>query len=346
MISIEFPTTAGQLGSFFGAEVIGDPDAPIESFSSLEKASAGCLTFFSNPKYAAHLSAVKDAVVFTSSELTKGSLPVTFLVVNNPQESFARVVRSQQAVYGWNGIDPSASVSPSAVIDATASIGAHTIVGDGVRVGPRTRIHPFCYLGKAVEIGEDCELHVRVTLLEKVRIGNRVKIFPHSVLGSDGFGFHKAKGESTYLEMPQIGGVLVEDDVRIGASCTVDRGTLSDTRISKGCKLDNMVHVGHNAFVGKDGILCAQVGLGGSCVIEENVVLAGQVGVGHDVRIGSGAILGGGVGATMNVRGNDTYFLTPPTPISEVKKIWRRFRKLPELFDRVKKLEEQHKDHG
>ena len=154
-------------------------------------------------------------------------------------------------------------------------MGPFAVISEGACIGAGTVIQAFTYIAPDVEIGEDCQIHPHVTLLERVKIGNRVKVFSGSVIGSDGFGFFGSDSPTGHKEMPQIGNVVIEDDVRIGAHCTIDRATLGETRIGRGTKLDDQVHVGHNCRIEKNVILCAQVGLGGSVVIEENVILAG-----------------------------------------------------------------------
>ena len=172
----------------------------------------------------------------------------------------------------------------------------------------------------------------------QVVVGNRVKILSGSVLGSEGFGF--LEGDSGYTEMPQIGWVHIEDDVRIGAKCTIDRSTLGATVVGKGTKIDDQVHVGHNCRIGKNCILCAQVGLAGSSILEDGVILAGQVGVAGHLTIHKNAICGGQTGVTRDLEANQKYFLTPATPLTEALRTVTASKKLPEILKRIKKLEE------
>jgi UDP-3-O-[3-hydroxymyristoyl] glucosamine N-acyltransferase len=209
-------------------------------------------------------------------------------------------------------------------------------------IGAGTVLYPYVFVGSQVEVGQNCMIYPNVSLLEKVKIGNRVKIFPGAVLGADGFGLmtRETAGEGSVSEMPQIGNVVIEDDVRIGANSTIDRGTLGETRIGKGSKLDDQVHIGHNSKIGKNCILCGQVGLSGSVVVEDNVVMGGQVGVSDHMKIGKGARIGGQAGVGTDLEGGEEYFGSPALPMKLSLRILRQFKRLPELVERIRALEE------
>jgi UDP-3-O-[3-hydroxymyristoyl] glucosamine N-acyltransferase len=334
---VELPTTAADLGGRLGARIVGDSHAEIRELTSLDRAGEGSLSFFADRKYGSDLARVRGAVIFTSEDLVKEDLPVTFLVVSDPRSAFAAVARGFSARDSWTGISPQAVVHPSAELGADVRVGAFAVIAEGVRIGAGSVIHPFAYVGRETRLGKSCQVFPHVVLLERVEIGDRVKIFPGAVIGSDGFGL--IDSAAGYAEMPQIGRVVIEDDVRIGANCTIDRATLGETRVRRGSKLDDQVHIGHNCLVERDGVLCAQVGLGGSVVLEENVILGGQVGLGHGVRVGKGARMGGQSGSGTNIKGGDTYFMTPAIPIRDTVKVVKYLRRLPEIWERLKKLE-------
>jgi UDP-3-O-[3-hydroxymyristoyl] glucosamine N-acyltransferase len=338
MENLAFPTTAAHLSQWFGAEIVGDQASPVDRLSSLEAAGTGSLAYFANRKYAQVLQRINGAVVFTTRELVEPKLPLTYLVVDNPQSAFAAIARqfSRRALPA--GVSPQAIVHPTARLGDGVAIGPFACVGEGTVIGAGTQVYPYVFIGNGVTIGSHCEIHPRATLFDRVRLEDRVKVFTGTVIGSEGFGIF-GDGTGKLDEMPQIGTVVLESDVRIGANCTIDRGTLGETRVGRGCKVDDQVHIGHNCVVGPNSILCAQVGLGGSVVLEEDVVLAGQVGIGHGVRIGKGARMGGQSGSTTNVRGGETYFATPATPIKEFARILKYWRRLPELSARLKALE-------
>jgi UDP-3-O-[3-hydroxymyristoyl] glucosamine N-acyltransferase len=336
-MDLEFPTTAAALGKIFDASVVGDADALVHSLAPLPKASEGTLSFCANRKYGGVLQSIKGAVLFTRADLVRPELPLTYLVVANPQSAFAEVAKSFAHKSKAHGISPHAVIDPSAILEDGVSVGPFAVIAEGARLGKGTSVGAHGYVGPKVQVGQDCRLLPRVTLLEGSVIGNRVKIFSGTVIGSEGFGFiHEQPG---LMEMPQIGLVVIEDDVRIGANCTIDRGTLGETRVGAGTKLDDQVHLGHNVRVGRNCILCGQTGIGGSAVLEDEVVLAGQVGVGDHVTIKARARLAGQAGATHDLPGDQDYFLTPAMPVGRSHRIIAVWRDLPELSKRVRRLE-------
>lgn len=338
-MDLSFPTTAGDLGKQFGGAVIGDMSAPVRMVSALENAGEGSLSFFSNRKYGAALAKIKGAVLFTSPDLADPSLPLTYIVVNNPQKAFAEVAHHFRPTCPWRGISERAFVADSAELGDGVIVAPFSYVAENVRIGRGTVIHPYAYVGTGTVVGDDCQIYPRVTLMESVTIGNRVKIYPGTVVGSEGFGLVTDPAAAGLGEMPQVGTVVIEDDVRIGANCSIDRATLGETRIGSGSKLDDQVHVGHNCKIGKNCILCGHVGLAGSVVLEDQVVLAGQVGVADHVTIGKGARLGGQAGAGVDLEGGKDYLMSPAMPIGESLRVVRNLRKLSEWGDRLRRLE-------
>lgn len=338
MAGLNFPISAERLARFFDAQLIGDPRLEITELRGLKDARAGSLSFFANRAYASTLDRLEGVAVLTRAELVRPGLPITFLVVPNPQEAFAKAVQSQASEIAWRGISPLAYVSPSAVLGEEVVVGPFSTIGDGAYVGRGTVIYSRVTIGSDTRIGENCILREGVTLYERTRIGDRVKIHAGAVIGSEGFGYFSGTATG-HTEMPQVGRVVIEDDVRIGANATIDRATLEETRIRRGAKIDNLVHIGHNCAIGEDVLICAQVGIGGSCVVERGAVLAGQVGVGHGVHIGEGARLGGQTGASTNIAAGESVYLTPSLPLRESLRIVKYWRKLPEIWSRLKKLE-------
>lgn len=340
MEDIEFPISASKLGQLLGAELIGDGNFEVDHLAPIGAARNGALSFLTSKKFESGLTDATGAVVLVSKELASSGYPVTFLVVEDPKKSFVQVARHFTARFEFQGISSSADVDPTAQLGAGVRLAPGVIVGPRAEIGSNTYVGPNCYIGADVKIGSECKFSPNVTVLDQVVIGDRVKVFAGSVLGSEGFGFSQAEDGSS-SEIPQVGTVIVEDDVRIGALCTIDRAMVGATKIGKGSKLDAQVHVGHNCVIEPNVILCAQVGLSGSVVLERNVMLGGQVGLGNGVRVGKNARMGGQSGSSTNVKGDQTYFLTPATPIDQVVKIVKYFRKLPQIWTRLKKLEQQ-----
>ena len=228
MEDLEFPTTAANLGRSLGARVIGNGDAEIRVLSSLESAREGTLSFFSNKKYGACLAQIQGAVLFTNESLVRPDLPLTYIIVPDPQTAFAAIASKFAARPAWPGISLQAVIHPKAVLEENVHVGPFAVISEGVSIGAGTVVQAFAYIAPDVVIGEGCHIHSHVTILERTKIGNRVKVFPGSVIGSDGFGFFGSDSSTGHKEMPQIGNVVIEDDVRIGAHCTIDRASLGE----------------------------------------------------------------------------------------------------------------------
>jgi UDP-3-O-[3-hydroxymyristoyl] glucosamine N-acyltransferase len=235
------------------------------------------------------------------------------------------------------GVHPRAVVAPDARVDATAAVGPLAVIEAGARMGAGARVGALAYVGPGVQIGEGCALGPRVTLLAGVRLGCRVLVHAGAVLGADGFGF--AFDGAQHRKIPQIGGVLVEDDVEIGANTAIDRATFGDTIVRRGTKIDNLVQIGHNVEVGAHSILVAQVGVSGSSKLGRGVVLAGQVGIADHVTIGDGAMVAAQGGVPSDLEAGGRYLGTPARPILEARRIFAAETRLPELLQRVRALE-------
>jgi len=340
MESVSFPLTAGKLSKALDASLVGNEEVAIERLSSLEEARAGSLAFFSNPKLRPQLTQLEPGVVvLTNRESVIAGSHITFLIVQDPKKSFAKVAKSLMPASPWKGISPEAKIHSTAQIGEGVSIGPGAIICENVVIGKGTVIYPSAYIGPEVVMGEHCEIHPFVTILCRVQMGNRVRVFSGTVIGSEGFGF--LEGDSGFTEMPQIGGVLIEDDVRIGAKCTIDRSTIGNTFIGRGTKIDDQVHIGHNCRIGNNCILCAQVGLAGSSVLKDGVILGGQVGVAGHLTIHENVICGGQTGVTRDLEANQKYFQCPATPLTEALRTYQVSKKLPEMAKKLKKLEEK-----
>jgi UDP-3-O-[3-hydroxymyristoyl] glucosamine N-acyltransferase len=242
------------------------------------------------------------------------------------------------------GIHPTAIVAPLARIGTNVSLGPYAVIGEDTHVGDGTQIGAHSVIGAGCWIGENCRLHPRVTLYSGVRLGHRVEIHAGAVLGADGFGY--AFDGTRYWKFPQAGIVEVGDDVEIGANSTVDRGSLDDTRIGEGVKLDNLVHVGHNVQIGAHTVVAAQTGISGSSTLGHHVVVGGQVGIADHCTLQDGSIAGAqaGIPTGKTIRSGQTVWGTPARPLDKFKEAYVWFARLPELGARVKKLEEKDKE--
>lgn len=341
MEDFTFPTTAGEIARALGAPLLGDSAAEVRGLGSLKEAKVGTLTFLANPKYSDYLMGATGAVLLTEKGLVKEGLPLTYIIVDNPQLVFAGIARRFSTQWHFQEVSPKAEIHPSAKLGKGVSVGPFSVIGPGAVLGDGVHVASNVYIGAGVHVGEGCELHPHVVLREAVILGRRVKVFANSVIGSDGFGLIPSGTGMAPSEMPQIGTVVIEDDVRIGALCTVDRATLGETRIGSGCKLDDHVHIGHNAQLGKNVILCGCTALGGSVVIEDDVLMGGQVGVSQGVRIAKGVRVGAQTLVVADILTQGNYFLSPALPLNHGLRAWNYFKKLPEIWQRLKVLEEK-----
>ena len=329
--------TLAQLAQVLGATLEGDPRRLVRGVAPLETAGPDQVSFLTHARYVDAAKASRAGAFVAGADAV--ALPAPVLRVRAPQQALVDLLNlfhPPAAVVP--GIHPTAVVGADARIDASASIGAHAVIEAGARIGARVRMAPLVYIGTGVEVGDDCALGTHVALLDGVRLGRRVVIHPGAVIGADGFGF--AFDGAQHRKIPQTGGVLIEDDVEIGANTTIDRATFGDTIVRRGTKIDNLVQIGHNVDIGEHSILVSQVGVSGSSRLGRGVVLAGQVGVADHVTIGDGALVGAQGGVPSSLAAGGKYLGTPARPMLEAKRIMAAETRLPELLRRVRALEQ------
>jgi len=316
--------------------VVGDGSVVITGVAGIREAREGELTFLANPRYEPYLECTNASAIIVAENHKSTQKP---LIQNpNPYLAFLKAVRFFQgdAERPAAGIHPSAIMAEEVVVDPTATIGPHVVLERGAIVGPRTIVHAGCYVGARARIGADSLLYPNVTVRESCEIGARVIVHSGTVIGSDGFGF--VRDGEIYRKLPQVGNVVVDDDVELGACVTIDRATTGTTRIGAGSKIDNLVQIAHNVQVGKNCIIVAQVGISGSTTLGDDVVLAGQVGIVGHVEIGSGAMIGAKSGVSKSVKPGERLFGYPALPVGQAKRIEASLRHLPELVQTVRKL--------
>ena len=291
--------------------------------SSLKSATAGSLLFVDDPRHLEAALASPAAAVVAGDFASTAQSQKPLLISKQPRLAFARAAKLLRDSDRQNrSIHPSAIVE-AAVIGGNVEIGARAVIGEKVKIGENTTIGAACVIGEGVEIGSNCRIDANVTIYPSTALGNGVVIQAGAVLGSEGFGYVRDEQTGRYEQFPQIGRLVIEDDVEIGANSTIDRGALDETHIRRGTKIDNLVHVGHNVQIGQDVVIAAQTGLSGSAVIEDNVIIGGQVGIADHVRIEEGAILGAqsGIPTKKVIRGKGVVFWgTPARPIREYLK--------------------------
>jgi UDP-3-O-[3-hydroxymyristoyl] glucosamine N-acyltransferase len=330
--------TLGEIAARLGATLEGDPKRVVSGVATLEAAGADQIAVLTDRRHRPAAERTRAAAVVASAD-TAG-LPTPVLRTSSPRIAMIALLK---LFYPEPAVDPGthplAWVADTARVDASASVGAGAIVEAGAVIGRRTRIGAHVFVGAGAVVGDDVVLYPQVVVRDGVRIGNRVIVHPGAVLGADGFGY--AFDGRAHLKIPQVGGVRVEDDVEIGANATVDRGTLGDTVIRHGAKVDNLVQIAHNCEIGEDAILVAQVGISGSSRVGRGAILAGQVGVADHVTVGEGAILAARSGVPSDVPAGQVVGGTPARPIAEARRIWAAERLLPDLVKRLRALEER-----
>jgi UDP-3-O-[3-hydroxymyristoyl] glucosamine N-acyltransferase len=318
-------------------EGASDPDLDIRGVAAIDDAQPGDLTFFTNPRYAAALAKTRASAVILGDKADPAPCPM--LRSAQPYLAFARAV--ELFADPWTppvGVHPSAVIGHGVTLGEGVSIGPYVVVGDGARIGARSVIHAHVVIGREVVIGEDALVHARVSIRERISIGHRVILQDGAVIGSDGFGFAR-RPDGTHHKIPQLGGVVIEDDVEIGANATVDRPAVGETRIGAGTKIDNLVQVAHGVSMGRNVLLAAQVGVAGSVIIGDNVTLAGQVGVAGHITIGSGVIATAQTGIPNSVEAGAFISGYPAIANRDWLRASAVFRRLPELKKLVADLE-------
>jgi UDP-3-O-[3-hydroxymyristoyl] glucosamine N-acyltransferase len=314
-----------EIAEALDARLLGDGSVTVGGVASIAPASPDDLVFVADEKYLAQALQSSAGAVIAGEFAAASSSSKPLLISAHPKLTFARAARWLQESdpkVNSGGVHATAVVSPSARLGAGVVVEARAVVADRVEIGKGTLIGAGAVLGGEVKIGSGCRIYPQVTIYPGTTMGDRVIVHAGAVLGSDGFGYVRDP-DGRYEKFPQVGRLVIEEDVEIGANTTIDRGALDETRISRGTKIDNLVHVGHNCQIGEDVVIAAQTGLSGSIVIENGVVLGGQVGIGEHARICEGVMLGGQGGVLPNkvLRGKGVAFWgTPAKPVREYLK--------------------------
>jgi UDP-3-O-[3-hydroxymyristoyl] glucosamine N-acyltransferase len=324
--------TTAEIAKLLAGEVLGDANATLTGFANADSAKPGDLTFAETDAFftAAENSAATAIIAGKNSSSTKKII----IRVDNPRLAFAKAL----AVFFPEpkfiaGIHPSAAIAASAQIDPTAHIGPHCTVGERVQVGANVVLQAGNFIGDDAVIGDETNLFSNVTIYPRTQIGKRVRIHAGAVIGSDGFGYVFDSG--FHRKVPQVGNVVIGDDVEIGSNTSVDRGALGSTIIGKGTKIDNLVQVGHNVELGEYCILCAQVGIAGSAKLGKYTVLAGQVGIAGHLKIGNQVTIGSKSGVMHNIPDGEKWLGIPAQPDKQAKRIMIAMQRLPDLFKKI-----------
>jgi UDP-3-O-[3-hydroxymyristoyl] glucosamine N-acyltransferase len=342
-----FVLTAAAIADVVGGRVVGDPGATVGGVAALDRALPTELSFLARSKYATLFATSRAGVVLITPELADapGQATTVRIIVDRPHEALLSLLpRFHRSAERVPGVHPSAVLGRGVELGRGVTIGAHVILGDGARIGDGAAIDAQCVIGAGVEIGAESRLLPSVTLYEGTRVGRRVTIHAGARIGSDGFGYVYRDGR--HEKIPHVGRCIVEDDVEIGANTTIDRGSIDDTVIGAGTKIDNLVHIAHNVRIGRLCLIMAQVGIAGSARVEDGCILAGQVGVSGHHTIGKGATLAAQAGAFGDIPAGETWSGYPARPHKEALRAHAALFKLAPLFRRIERLLDGKSDGG
>lgn len=336
-----------EIARLLEGEISGD-DVEIHRVAKIEEAGPGDITFLANLKYKKHLKTTLASAVLISKdqhfeEFEQRNIPISVVRVSDPYRSFLRLIDHFHPPLQPlpRGIHNTAIISSSARVSHDVSIGAHVVIGDRTMIGANTTIYPCTVIAEDVEIGAGSILYANVTVREQCKIGNRVIIHSGTVVGSDGFGF-APKEDGSYEKIPQRGIVVIEDDVEIGANCTIDRATLGETLIRRGAKLDNLIQIAHNVVIGEHTVIAAQAGISGSTKIGKHCALGGQVGLTGHITIADKTNIGAQSGVPKSItESGKTYFGYPAREIHETWRIEGALRQLPQLLYEFRNLQKR-----
>jgi UDP-3-O-[3-hydroxymyristoyl] glucosamine N-acyltransferase len=336
--------TAAELAAHVGGRVLGDEGARVVRVASHGSAVEGELAFVEDEKFFEAARASRASVVIAPEGAALEGLR-SVIEVKRPKLAFALAAAALNPPRKLRGhIHPTAAVAEGAILAEGVYVGAGAVVSEGASLGARTQVHSNCVVGRGVTVGSDCELRPNVVLYDGVTLGDRVVLHAGVVIGADGFGYVRDES-GVYHKFPQVGTVVIEDEVEIGANSCVDRGALGATRIGRGTKIDNLVQVGHNVEIGERVVIAAQTGISGSTVIESDAIIGGQVGFGDHARVQSGAIIGSQAGVLPGkIVRPGVWWGTPIQPLEEYKRLNALWGRLPRMREEIQELKRQLKE--
>ena len=334
--------TAQQIALLVSGTIEGNPDTTVTSFGKIEEATAGQLSFLANPKYEDYLYTTKASLLIVNENLQlQKNITATLVRVKDAYTAFATLLSTYQNLKAQQkkGIETPSHIASTASLGTDVFVGAFAYIGENVTIGNNTKIFPGAYIAENVSIGNNSTVHAGVKIYEDCVIGNDVIIHAGTVIGSDGFGF-APQPDGSYQKVPQIGNVIIEDQVEIGANTAIDRATMGSTIIKKGVKLDNLIQIAHNVEIGSQTVIAAQTGISGSTKLGQKIMIGGQAGIAGHLTIADGVKIAGGAGVTKNLDGEGkSYAGFPAEDAKQSLKAQVYTRQLPELEKRVKELE-------
>lgn len=333
--------TAKQLADYLKGEIVGNQDVTVSTFSKIEEGKPGTLTFLANPKYTPYIYETEADIVLVNRDFVQDKpVKATLIKVDNAYAALGYLMEMvNQSTPKKNGVENLSFVSESASLGTDVYVGSFAYVADNAFVDDNSKIYPHSYIGDNVKIGKNTIIYPGVKIYHDSIIGSNVIIHSGAVIGADGFGF--SKDGDVYNKIPQIGNVIIEDNVEIGANCTIDRSVMGSTIIRKGVKLDNLIQIAHNCEIGENTAMAAQVGIAGSTKIGENCVLGGQVGIGGHITIGKNSQVGAQSGIISNTKEGSELMGSPAYPVKNFFKSSIIIPKLPDMYRQLNALEKE-----
>ena len=339
--------TATQIAGILDGEIEGDPRAEVDRLAKIEEGTAGSITFLANPKYTSFIYSTKATITIVSNNFkAEDRLSTTLIKVKDPYTAFSKLLEYyNQVKLNKSGLEQPSFISDSVSYGENFYLGAFSYLGEQVRIGSNVKIFPNTYIGDNVQIGNDVIIYPGAKIYSETIIGNNCVLHGGVIIGADGFGFSPDQ-EGVYSKVPQIGNVIIEDNVDVGAGTTIDRATLGSTIIRKGVKLDNQIQIAHNVEIGENTAIAAQTGVAGSSKIGKNCLIGGQVGIAGHIHIGDRVKVQAQSGIGRNIKDDEVIQGSPAFGYNDWNKAYVHFRKLPKIEDRLTQLEKKLKDNG
>ena len=339
--------TAAQIAGILGGEVEGDPNAEVDRLAKIEEGTAGSITFLANPKYTSFIYSTRASITIVGESFkAEDKITTTLIKVKDPYNAFSKLLEYyNQVKLNKSGIEQPSFISETVTYGENLYLGAFAYLGDQVKIGDNVKIFPNTYIGDNVQIGNNVTIFPGAKIYSETIIGNDCVIHGGVVIGADGFGFSPDQ-EGVYSKVPQIGNVIIEDHVDIGAGTTIDRATLGSTIIRKGVKLDNQIQIAHNVEIGENTAIAAQTGVAGSAKIGKNCLIGGQVGIAGHIHIGDRVKVQAQSGIGRNIKDDEVIQGSPAFGYNEWNKAYVHFKHLPKIEDRLTKLEKKYSNIG
>ncbi|MBP0612784.1 UDP-3-O-(3-hydroxymyristoyl)glucosamine N-acyltransferase [Chryseobacterium sp. cx-311] len=338
--------TASQIAGFIDGKIIGDENALISGVSPIERGEKGHLSFVAQERFAPYLETTACSVlVVTERLLSDKNYAPTIIAVEDAYLSFQVLMNIYEQMRGRkSGIEQGSNIHETAVIGEDVYVGSFTYISEKARIGKGSQIHPQVYIGKNVKIGENCRIDSGVRIYDYSVVGDNCTIHANTVVGSDGFGFQPSA--DGYSKIPQLGNVVIEDDVEIGSNCSIDRGTIGSTIIGRGTKIDNLIQIAHNVNIGKNNVIAAQAGIAGSTTIGDWNMIGGQVGIVGHINIGNKVRVQAQSGVNSNAKDGEVLYGSPAINAGDYRRNYVHFRNFTDIIKRINNLENNSKEQS